>query len=332
MYLVRSGAVDGLEKLVADLGENPIALIESLGLRQSQFRNPNTYIAYHKVAELMELCSTHCNAPLFGMMLAERQTSNALGDLPVLVSTVQNVGQALEAGNNYLYLHASGVKLQMQPQQQLVQLQLHFNFSIARGLNQLVQMSVGQLITFTAELLGANRIDFPVRLRQAAPSHGLDKLHNGRFRNIKFGQDFDGTIVRKEHLTARNQQNTRALSEHFSSYLEHLQSRYPNNLEHQVKDVIGRLLPSGDCSIESVAASLNLHPRTLQTKLQQQGLSYRQLLQDTRQDLAEQFLRHQSLSITDLALQLGYSEVAVFSRHFKKWTGLSPRQWQNQNT
>jgi AraC-like DNA-binding protein len=37
------------------------------------------------------------------------------------------------------------------------------------------------------------------------------------------------------------------------------------------------------------------------------------------------------MSVTDLALNLGYADVSVFSRHFKQWTGLSPRNWQQQH-
>ncbi len=54
------------------------------------------------------------------------------------------------------------------------------------------------------------------------------------------------------------------------------------------------------------------------------------MLQDTRLGIARQHLQQQKMSITDLALNLGYADIAVFSRHFKRWTGLSPRQWRTQ--
>jgi AraC-like DNA-binding protein len=96
--------------------------------------------------------------------------------------------------------------------------------------------------------------------------------------------------------------------------------------------VIGRLLPVGDCSLEQVAATLDMHPRTLQAKLKKEHQkSYREILQETRQGLAERFLRQRSGSITDLALQLGYAELAVFSRHFKRWSGMTPREWQKHH-
>ncbi len=44
--------------------------------------------------------------------------------------------------------------------------------------------------------------------------------------------------------------------------------------------------------------------------------------------LAERYLRQGSGSITDLALQLGYAELAVFSRHFKRWSGMTPQVYR----
>ncbi|PHS63936.1 MAG: hypothetical protein COB09_11515 [Thalassobium sp.] len=41
--------------------------------------------------------------------------------------------------------------------------------------------------------------------------------------------------------------------------------------------------------------------------------------------------RYGAQTITELALQLGYAKVAVFSRHFRRWTGISPRAWQKQH-
>lgn len=327
MYLVRSGAVDGIEKLIHDLGENPIELIESLGLRQSQFRNPNTYIAYNRVAELMELCARRCHAPFFGLLLAQRQNSNVLGDLPVLVSRESTVGEALSAANQYLYLHASGVRLEPQPHGDSIRLSLVINLTSSQGIHQLMQLSVAQMAIFVADLINTDQFSFTLHFMQPEPDD-LSQLQKLNFQHIKFNQPFNGLQLPKNKMEGRNHQDQAALNKHFVEYLHHLQNRYPDNLENQIKDVIGRLLPSGDCSVEQVAATLNMHPRTLQTKLKQLGTSYREILQTTRQDVAEQHLRYNSVNITDLALQLGYSEVAVFSRHFKRWLGKSPREWQ----
>jgi AraC-like DNA-binding protein len=119
-----------------------------------------------------------------------------------------------------------------------------------------------------------------------------------------------------------------ALRRHFEEYAQFLQTRYPDCLQDQVRDIIGQALPSGECSLERVAATLELHPRVLQKRLQQEGSSYVKLLQDTRLTIAREHLRVGSMSITDLALNLGYADVSVFSRNFRRLTGMSARQWQ----
>ena len=329
MYLVRSGAVAGLEQLVHELGGNPIDIIRSAGLSQSQFRDPDNYIAYDKLAGLLEICSQRCEAPLFGLQLAERQSPNVLGALPLIVSGTGTVGEALDAVGRYLYLHASGVHINREVSGHVARLRLTLDFDSPRGTDQLMQMSVGHLTNFMAGLLNADRFGMTLHLRQRLPGELTDS-RKPLFRRLRFGELFDGINFDARKIDSRTHVDESALSAHLNDYLEQLQNRYPDDLEHQVRDVIGRLLPVGECSIERVAATLNMHPRTLQSRLRSDRKSYREILQETRRGLAEHHLRYGAGSITDLALQLGYAEVAVFSRHFKRWTGMSPREWQKQ--
>ena len=81
--------------------------------------------------------------------------------------------------------------------------------------------------------------------------------------------------------------------------------------------------------LEAVAAALQLSDWTLQRKLREHGLSFSQLVEQTRQQLALRYLRQGSLSISELAPLLGYSETSAFSRAFKRWLGVSPRQWRS---
>jgi AraC-like DNA-binding protein len=94
--------------------------------------------------------------------------------------------------------------------------------------------------------------------------------------------------------------------------------------------LIGSLLNTGECNIDAVSNSLGLQPRVLQKRLKAENSSFSRLLQDTRLEIAKQNLLHDKTSITDLALNLGYADVSVFSRHFKQWTGVSPRNWRIQ--
>jgi AraC-like DNA-binding protein len=62
----------------------------------------------------------------------------------------------------------------------------------------------------------------------------------------------------------------------------------------------------------------------MQRKLKARGVSFRKLLDDTRRQLAEQYLKDSTLSVSEIAYWLGFAEVS-FSRVFRRWTGHAPR-------
>ena len=328
MFLVRSGSIDCYEQLVRELGHNPVQLMGKLGLSPAQFHNPNTYISYSGLAQLLEDTASACAEPLFGLMLACRQTSSVLGDLPVILSHQATVREALNDVNRFLYLHARGVQLEQQLVGDTLQFELVFEISSPQGLNQLVQMSTGHLVNFAAELLNVDKYSLPVFLRQAAPASGNALPAQRFYTRIQFAASRDCIRLPAHWLDRKSHRNEQALRIHFQEHLQALQQRYPDNLQDQVREIIGRILPSGECCIELVASALELHPRVLQKRLKKHATSYARLLQETRMEIAEQHLRHDTMSITELALHLGYAEVCVFSRNFKRLTGKSPRQWQ----
>lgn len=81
-------------------------------------------------------------------------------------------------------------------------------------------------------------------------------------------------------------------------------------------------------NVERVAAELAVSVRKLQQRLSDEGTSYSALLTDARRDLAEEFLKAGEVGNDEIAYLLGYSEVSVFSRSFKKWTGQTPSEFR----
>jgi AraC-like DNA-binding protein len=80
--------------------------------------------------------------------------------------------------------------------------------------------------------------------------------------------------------------------------------------------------------IEVIAAGLAVSSRKLQQKLAEEGTSFSELLTDARRDLAQEFLKSGEVGNDEIAYLLGYSEVSVFSRSFKKWTGQNPSAYR----
>ena len=92
MEMVRVAAADGFDKLARELGGNPMAVMKAAGLSDSQFRDPDGYIAYVKFAELLGRCAAVCHEPCFGLLLAQRHSIGVLGDLPMIAARSDTVG------------------------------------------------------------------------------------------------------------------------------------------------------------------------------------------------------------------------------------------------
>ncbi len=100
------------------------------------------------------------------------------------------------------------------------------------------------------------------------------------------------------------------------------------DLPAQVNRKLIELLPSGSCTTERIAASLNMSVRSLSSKLSQAGTSYQQLLDGTRKRLAEDYLSQQELSVSEIAYLLGFTDASNFSRAFRRWSGQSPKDFR----
>lgn len=93
---------------------------------------------------------------------------------------------------------------------------------------------------------------------------------------------------------------------------------------------IGRSLPAGEPRRPDVASALCMADRTLQRRLQDEGVSFQSLLERTRQELARQYLADSRYSLAEVADLLGFVDTSNFFRACKRWFGLPPAQYRAQ--
>ena len=101
-----------------------------------------------------------------------------------------------------------------------------------------------------------------------------------------------------------------------------------DNLVQRIKKIIIEHLPSGDATVENTASELFFSTRKLQRLLQQEGTTFIALLNETRRNIAKQYVRDRRIDLTEVAFLLGFAELSTFSRSFKRWTGKSPIQFR----
>jgi AraC-like DNA-binding protein len=97
-------------------------------------------------------------------------------------------------------------------------------------------------------------------------------------------------------------------------------------LEFLIRDRIARRIESGLPTIEGVARELGFSPRSLQRRLAAEQLTFFAILDSYRRDRAIQAIRGGETRIEEMANALGYAQQSSFTRAFKRWTGISPRE------
>lgn len=96
----------------------------------------------------------------------------------------------------------------------------------------------------------------------------------------------------------------------------------------QVQRCIAERLAHDGARLAEVAEALGLSARTLQRRLAEAGTPFQGLLDATRRELALQYLRDPSLSMTEIAFLLGYAEQSSFNHAFRAWFSATPQQWR----
>ena len=170
----------------------------------------------------------------------------------------------------------------------------------------------------------------PQRVRLTCPPD----VHPDDYRRylkapIEFNADigtfyFDRDLLERR-LPGASPDIARATDKIADQYIESLD---PAKVASRVRRLLIALLPSGKADQEFIAGRMNRSSSTLQRQLQAEGLTYRAVLESTRRSLAEEYLREGRQSHAQIAYLLGFSDQSNFSRAFKRWTSMSPRQFQ----
>ena len=332
MYLVRSGGLQGYPQLVRSMGCSPVELLNCVGLNLSALHRPDTYLPYEKVAELLTLSAEVCDEELFGLKLATHQGRKTLGVLGLFISNQASIGKGLEMSQRFIHFHASGVALNRVDMGRFSLFKLVLDLPESLDLDQLRQLSIGLVYRLVQRLAGESWHPLKILFRQIQPSTGLREMERFFSCTVSCASELDGMMI-ENHILARP---PAASADQMKGFLdEHIRSMendFPDSIVDQTRHTISSLLPISECTLDNVAKLLDLHPRILQRRLSKQGTGFQPLIDETRLNIAKNSLRHSNASLTDLALNLGFAELSVFSRAFKRWTGASPSEWRLKGT
>ena len=112
---------------------------------------------------------------------------------------------------------------------------------------------------------------------------------------------------------------------------EPLERGFGITIGNSLRRVLKNYMPFTPLSLDITAEIIGIPPRTLQRYLKKSGLTYQEIIEQLRYEKALPLLQDNQQNILEIALELGYSDAAHFSRAFRRWAGMSPRDYRRQH-
>lgn len=324
--LQRVGPLALLPGVLAIHGVSVDAVLEGLSLSAVDLR-PDMQLPISTISTILDRAVGYPGLEQVGLLLAEAQNHQALGAVGQLMMSCETLGSALgtfvalqmansTAAAAYLlpvgedYALGFGIYAPDLPSSQI------YDVSAAVGYN-MVRDLTGGAVQASEVLLSrpAPRNPEPYRRFFGCP--------------VRFNESQNCLILPGRSLGFKLPTADARLREKLIIALQQ-QIAQTQGFAARVRHAIRPLLLAGDASHKRVAAHLNLHPRTMGRRLEEEGVTFEQLKDEVRLAASRELLARTELAVSDVATALGYATPSAFVRAFRRWTGKSPSVWRRE--
>lgn len=325
-HVVRASILRGFDQFLEKRGIAPEALLEQAGMRAADLSDSERDLPFNSVARLMENAALACGDASLGISFAKAFPVGGTGVLGFLFLNSKTIGDAMQTLARFVPLlraphsftfetEEGGACLTWRPPDDVPTSFVQFNTFVAA----LIVLRLRQVIRpdwrpRSVELQTAPLAD----TSQAAGLFGANVTYFAPRNAIHV----DAATL--EQPLAEAEPELRAVLERYG---EKMMAELPppeSGLIEQTKSAILRLLGGGRTALEDVAAYLDCSPRTLQSRLATHSTTFEEILNDVRKTRAEQLLRKPDTTLTEIAYQLGFSELSSFTRAAQRWFGRTP--------
>ena len=317
------------ECLEGDYGIDPNPLFADLNIDTGKFLKPGARASFAKMDELWRQAVVATGDPWFGFRVGERSkpgdffvfghawlaSASLRGALGRLcrhshVITTLSSELTLEKQEDSYALIESYPEGAVRPQKVASDAGCVALLRLCDAVTQDIVRPSSVELTIAPEL-GSTRYD---ELFQCPVSYGCEK-DIWRFNVDDLERPLSGSAPEVAEATDRIAEN-------------YIQSLDKSAVATAVSRMLVQTLPSGKSDQDTVASRLHRSRSTLQRQLSSEGTSYRDILEATRQALATRYLKEGDHSQAQIAFMIGFADQSNFARAFKRWTGVSPGEYQ----
>jgi AraC-like DNA-binding protein len=314
-------------RLARGYGVDPLPILIESGIDLADLADFNARISSEKVHAFYTKLANKIPNPNFGLDAGKYWHPSQMGALGYAWMTSSTLRSAFERVVRFSRTVLGTVDVVIEESE--MGLSLIFDFS-NESFAPAFRLNGNRAIILAMIQCNAGRDFYPQAI---SFSHG--KPENERDFNdlfqcpLIFNADVDSlTISLEEADKPRSCSNKQLAQLHDQVLITYLAKLDKNNIVENVKWAITESLSEGKCSDSVIASKLFMSQRTIQRRLKEKNTTFKNLINEVRQDLADTYLNDSSLTLTEISFMLGFSEASAFSRAFKRWAGQSPSDYR----
>ena len=317
-------------KLLEDYGHNPESLFREVGLDPKLIHHPDARMSYEVADNLWSKTSDLIDDPCFGLHAVKHWHPSHFGALGYAWLASSSLRTAFNRFDRYVHTVSEFVDFQLEdtaegfvvtfiPKPFVLDIPARTDAMLAI-FTKMCRINVNQELN--PSLVTVTHKEFPCSGEYYAyfrsPIQFEAATNSFTLSTEVIDQTLDGTNPQLAQLNDQLMIST-------------LAKLNRNNIEQRVKAAIIEQLPSGNISQEMVADALHMSVRNLQRKLKNIDTTFRDLLDDIRQQLAKQYVTASDVNLNEVTFLLGFSESSSFSRAYKRWHGVTPSKARRLN-
>ena len=269
--------------------------------------------------------------PSLGIDAAERLPWGHWDVIDYVIGTSANLEAALRRFERYFAIVSTGVAHQLERHGDAMHLVRRYAPDCHTWLLAPAEFAFANIVGHTRMALGVRWC--PREVRFAAPAPASDAAHRKTFGcPIHFDATTSAIVIDDAALalpmSRPDPELLRILERHAEQLVGQLGTEA--DLVARVRRVILDGLPDGDVSLALVARRLGASSRTLQRRLRDSGLSFDEVYDQIRKELARRYLGDPALSIQETAHLLGFGDLRGFYRAFRRWEGSTPADFRRR--
>jgi AraC-like DNA-binding protein len=308
-------------------------ILKRAGLDPAHLSDPNARYSYPAVTHLWKMAGKVTGDPCFGLKAASHWHPTTLHALGYSWLASDTLADALQRAARYIRLvnTAANAVFEEAEHGYMFSIKMDKSWRGVQPATEATDAGAALILDMCRSCYGADLNPVRIELRRPKPEK-CAKLFEQLFKApIYYDYPENAIYFDKTDITQRlptgNAELARSNEKIIVDYLARLDK---NNITTQVKSKLLDLLPSGHSTEEAVIQSLHLSQRTLQRKLKEEGTTFKELLDETRRELAKEYVNDTSLSFSEITYLLGFSEQSNFTRAFKRWQGQAPSAYREQ--